>query len=173
MATHARALGAGLALTAVLSSCGDGSDQERAIAALKADMVANAGMTTGQAVDDTQTTCVAKGAVSSLGVAKLQDYGLLTDDLRAGESIQGVQLAPEDADTMAGVFAACIDVEAMMERQIVSGLDLPRREQREAARCVRQKVTVQHVTRTMSLEFQRAPNPVFDQLRDDLRSCVR
>ena len=173
MATHARVLSLALVLAVVLGSCADSSDEERAVAALKAEMVANAGMTTGRAVDDEQTTCVAKGAVDELGVATLQDYDLLTEDLRADESIEGVRLTAEDADTMAAVFADCIDVEAMMERQIVAGLDLPRREKRRAAECVRDTVTAQDVTRTMSLQFQGSDNPVFEQLRDDLRSCLR
>jgi hypothetical protein len=173
MATRARALALALALVVVLAACSDESEHERAVAALKADMVANAGMTTGRAVRDDQTTCVAEGAVDSLGVTKLQDYGLLTEDLRAAESIQGVQLSPEDADVMAEVFVTCLGAEVMMERQIIEGLDLTRRQERRAARCVRTTVTADHVARTMSLQFQGAENPVFDELRDDLRSCLR
>lgn len=176
MATRMRTLA--LALTAVLvvlvaQGCGDDADRERAVAALRAEMVANAGMTSRRPVDDQQTACVADGMVSRLGVPTLQRYELLSEDLRAEESIEGVDLSREDADVLADVFADCIDVEALMEREIVAGIDLPRDERRRAVRCVEDAVTAGQVTRTMSLEFQGAPNDVFSRLRDDLASCLR
>lgn len=177
MATRTRALTRALPLAVTLaltaSGCADSSDEERATAALKAEMVANAGMTSGRAVSDRQTTCVAEGTVDELGVEKLQEYDLLTEDLLADESIDGVDLSAEDADALAAVFAECVDVEKLLERQIIAGLDLPRRQQRRAARCVRKEVTPRLVTRTMSLEFQGADNPVFQRLRRDLKSCLR
>lgn len=174
MARRMRALACALAVALPVSSCGDSSDEERAAAALKADMVANAGMTSGRAVNARQTTCVAEAMVEQIGVQRLQDYDLLTEDLRADESIQGAQLSKEDARGLAQVFTDCMDVERLMERQIIRGLDLPARQQRRAARCVRQGVTADEVTRTMALEFQGVDdNPVFRRLRADLRSCLR
>lgn len=173
MVARLRALALALAVAAGAPACSDDSDQERASAALRAEMVANAGMTSRRPVDPEQTACVADGMVEELGVAKLQRYELLTDDLRAGESLEGVELEPQDADVLARVFTGCMDVEAMMEREIVSGLDLPRSQQRRASRCVRETVTTDHVTRMMALEFQGAGNPVFRQLRSELRSCLR
>jgi hypothetical protein len=155
-----------------LSACSDGSDEERAAAALKAEMVANAGMTTGRNVNDAQTSCVTRGMVDEMGVDTLQGYDLLTDDLRSDRSIQGVTLSADDADTLAQVFDDCMDVEAMMEKQIIAGLGLPARQQRRAARCVREHVTAGQVRRTMSLEFQGVENPVFKRLRAQLRSCL-
>lgn len=171
--TRALALALALALSLTLSACSDDSDEERAAAALKAEMLADAEMTTGHNVGDRQTSCVARGMVDDLGVETLQGYDLLTDELRAGESIQGVRLSKNDADALARVFARCMDVETLMERQIIAGLDLPRREQERAARCVRERVTAGQVRRTMSLEFQGVDNPVFRRLRADLRSCLR
>jgi hypothetical protein len=173
MATRMRALALTLAVALPISSCSDDSDEERAAAALKADMVANAGMTTGRAVDDGQTSCVADGMVAEIGVDRLQDYDLLTEDLSADESIHGVRLSAEDADSLAEVFAGCMDVERLMERQIIRDLDLPARQQRRAARCVRDGITTEQVTRTISLEFQGEPNPDFEQLRAELQSCLR
>ena len=172
MTTRRGALAIVVALSLSLSACGDDSDKERAAAALEAEMVANAGMTTGR-IDSERTSCVAEDMVDRLGVEKLQEYELLTDDLRAGQSIQGITLPPADADTVARVFADCMDVETMMERQIVEGLELPRKEQGRAARCVSERVTPDLVVRTMSLEFQGAKNPAFSRLRTDLKSCLR
>ncbi len=169
----AHALALAMALATSLVACGSDPDEERAAAALKAEMVANAGMTTGRALDDEQTSCVAQGAVDALGVQQLQAYDLLTQDLRAGESLQDVTLEAQDADALAKVFAGCMNVEKLMERQIISGLDLPRQQRRKAAKCVRTKVTAEQVTRTMSLEFQGEDNPVFAQLRDELGACLR
>ncbi len=107
------------------------------------------------------------------GCNNYQAYDLLTQDLRAGESLQDVTLQARDADALAKVFAGCMNVERLMERQVVSGLDLPRHQRRKAAKCVRTKVTAEQVTRTMSLEFQGADNPVFAQLRDELEACLR
>ena len=172
MATGTRTLALALTLSLSVASCSDDSDQERAAAALKAEMVTNAEMTTGRNIDDEQASCVANGMVADLGVGTLQRYELLTDDLHAGESIQGVRLTRQDADALAQVFARCMDVEKMMERQIIAGLELPARQQRRAARCVREQVSAKKVRRTMSLEFQGAKNPVFRRLRADLRSCL-
>lgn len=174
MARRMCALACALALALSISSCSDSSDEERAAAALRADMVANAGMTTGRAVNAGQTICVAEAIVEQIGVEGLQEYNLLTEDLRADESIEGVQLSKKDARALAQVFTDCMDVERLMERQIIRELDLPARQQRRAARCVRQGVTADQVTRTMALEFQGADdNPVFKRLRADLRSCLR
>jgi hypothetical protein len=84
-----------------------------------------------------------------------------------------VRLDPEDADALAQVFAGCMDVEKLMERQIIQELDLPQRQQRRAARCVRKGITADQVTRTISLQFQGSPNPEFEQLRAALQSCLR
>lgn len=178
MHRRTRALGAvigvALPLSALTSCADDGAQRERAVAALKAQMVGNAAMTTGRQLDDEQTTCVAEGAVDTLGVDTLQSYELLTDDLRPGESIQAVELEPADADALAQSFADCMDVERLMERQIISGLDLPPRRERAASRCVRQEVESQDVVETLSLEFQgAADNPVFDELLEQLQGCLR
>jgi hypothetical protein len=78
MAAGMRALTLALALVLPVSSCSDDSDEERAAAALKAGMVANADMKTGRAVDAEQTSCVANGMVAEIGVERLQEYDLLT-----------------------------------------------------------------------------------------------
>lgn len=168
------ALVAALLLPA-LSACGDSGDtgRERAVAALKAEMVGNAAMTTGRQLDDEQTTCVASGAVDTLGVDTLQSYELLTDDLRPGRPIEGVTLLPEDANALAEVFADCLDVEQLMEREIISRLDMKAARKRVATRCVRRIVAADDVVRTLSLEFQSADNPVFQELVGQLKSCLR
>ncbi len=177
MVTRFRALSMAFAVVlsaSTVAACGSGdTDEQRAVAALKAQMVGNAGMTTGKRLDDEQTTCVAQGAVDTLGVAKLKSYELLTDDLRPGESLEGVALLPKDADVLAGVFATCLNVERLTEREIISGLDLPKKRKRKAARCVRRLVEGEDVVRTLSLEFQGAENPVFDELLTELKKCVR
>lgn len=177
MATRMRALSAALALAlplGVLGACGsEDTEEERAVAALKAQMVGNAAMTTGRRLDDEQTTCVASGAVDTLGVATLQSYELLTDDLRPGEPIDAVILRPEDADALAGVFADCLAVERLMEQQIISDLDMSPERKRRAARCVRQLVEAEDVVRTLSLKFQGSDNQVFDELLTELERCLR
>ena len=162
-------------LLPALAACGESgdTDRERAVAALKAQMVGNAAMTTGRQLDDEQTTCVASGAVSALGVDTLQSYELLTDDLRPGEPIEGVTLLPKDADALAEVFADCLDVEQLMEREIISRLDMSAERKRRATRCVRRIVATDDVVRTLSLEFQSADNPVFQELLGELKSCLR
>jgi hypothetical protein len=174
MATRTCALAVALAVVLALAGCTDQkSDEERAVAALRADMVADAGMTTRRPVDDRQTGCVAKGMVDTLGLETLQHYGLLTDELRAGEPIEGVELKHEDADALAEVFAGCMDLESLMEREIVSGLDLSGRRKQRAAGCVRDTVTAEQVRRSMALELRGARNSVVEQLRGDLESCLR
>lgn len=162
-------------LLPALTACGDSgeTDRERAVAALKAEMVGNAAMTTGRRLDDEQTTCVASGAVDTLGVDTLRSYELLTDDLRPGRPIEGVTLRPEDANALAEVFADCLDVEQLMEREIISRLDMSAARERVATRCVRSIVATEDVVRTLSLEFQSADNPVFEELLGELRRCLR
>ena len=163
-----------LALVAARATgCGDDSDRERATAALQAEILADAAMRSDQPVDTTQTRCVAEGMVDDLGLERLQRYQLLTEDLRADESLEGVELTPADADVLAEVFAGCMDVEALMERQIVAGLDLAPRRQRRAEGCVEEKVTTEEVVGTMSLEFQGVENSAFDRLRTELARCLR
>ena len=108
-----------------------------------------------------------------IAASQTRVYELLTDDLRPGRPIEGVTLLPEDADALAEVFADCLDVEQLMEREIISRLDMKAARKRVATRCVRRIVATDDVVRTLSLEFQSANNPVFQELLGELKRCLR
>lgn len=110
-------LAAGLLLLA--AGCGDegdegdsasSADEEKAATAL-ADSMSRRGETE---VDRTRSTCTAEAVVADLGVDRLQDAGILTEDL-TGQF--GVKVDQETAEAIADAAVACYDFAAIVEER--------------------------------------------------------
>ena len=104
----------GLVAALGLAACGS-DDDNRAVAALKSQILANNAMTGSSTISDEQADCIADGAVEQLGVDTLQDYAILDDDLEVYKKLDAVALEPKDADKLAGVFVTCAKVEEIFE----------------------------------------------------------
>ncbi len=178
-----RALAALPAVLLVLSGCGgDGDDppasslsaDEQTAADNLAAQIVRSGSVSGQgaaegAVTDEQSTCIAEGAVSEIGLPALQDYGIVTDDLLVNKDIQGVKMSAGDADALAAVFVDCIDAEALFEGQFLTALGAE--DSAEVKKCVEDAVDLDSVLDVLSASFEGRNTPAYDQLRKKVGAC--
>lgn len=106
---------------APLSACG-GSDDETASKAISAELVDSGDDTLS--VDQEQADCMGDGLVDKIGVDKLQEYGILNDDLGADENVDEVTMSEDDANSAADVVMDCTDFRDMMMGQMdTAGMD--------------------------------------------------
>lgn len=175
-------------LLAVLTGCGGdeeapssslNEDEQKAADNLAAQIVRSGSMSeqsaAENAVTETQATCIAEGAVAQVGLGSLQDYGVITEDLLVNKSIQGVEMGPEDADALAGVFVECVDAEALFEQRFLAGLraagsaDGPSEKVRG---CVEEAVGVGPVEKILSASFQGRSTRAYGKLERRVLACA-
>jgi hypothetical protein len=174
----------GVLLLATLGGCGDGeteqdrsglsADEQTAADNLGAQIIRD-GSVSGRssedgAVTDEQATCIAEGAVTDVGLTVLQGYGILTEELKVDKSIQGVQMQPDDADALAGVFVRCIDAEQLFEERFLS--TVPKQRAEEAAGCLEELIDEEFVVTVLSSSFQGKATGDYDRLQKDLTACT-
>lgn len=58
--------------------------------------------------------CIGTGLVDKIGTTQLQDYGLLTKDLKTQDQLDSVKMSADDATSAADVLTGCTDMQAMM-----------------------------------------------------------
>ena len=180
----AHAAAAGAVLVGLLAGCGgDGTtstpsrttDEQKAADNLAAQIIRSGSMSetssSESAVTDEQATCIAEGAVDDVGLAELQGYGILTEDLRVDKSIQGVEMRAEHADALAGVFVECIDAEALFEERFVAGLPEGGSVAQRRA-CVDEAVGEGDVLEILSASFQGLRPAAYTRLQRAVSACA-
>lgn len=163
--TQALVLAGALAIT--LSACGGGADDDaRAAEAISQSMqdASDEDFT----VDETQGDCVGEGLVDRIGVDKLTDYGLLSDDLTVDEDVTDVTMEQADADSAADVFVSCLDAEKMMSEELAAGEDLTEEQQA----CIADVLDNDALKGMFSLIFQGKEDEATGELMGPLMSCI-
>ncbi|QZY30283.1 hypothetical protein [Nocardioides coralli] len=164
---------AAAAVTAVLvlGLSGCGSDEEgQAREALATSLLASNADGTFE-VSQEEADCVADGMVEEIGVDKLIDYGLLTEDLEArDESLENQELEQEDADSAATVFVDCVDVQALLTDSIAQGLggDVDP----ELASCIEERLTDEVVRDFLATVFTGDQAAATQAVTQELSSCL-
>ena len=148
------------------------SDDEQAAADNLASQIVRSGkVSESDSVDKEQAGCIAEGAVAEVGLAELQEYGIVTDDLLVNKSIQGVEMNAEHADALASVFVDCIDAEGLFEDRFLAGL--PERGTHEDRReCVKEAVSVEEVRKVLAASFQGGRSPSYAAMQQAVSSCT-
>ena len=160
---------AALLLAGGLAACGS-DDDAQAVASLKTQILANDATQGTAAMSDRQAGCIARGAVDGIGVDRLQDYRILDGDLGVDRTIDQVALSRKDAESLAGVFLRCADVEKVVEDRL---LDQVAAGGRRAAveRCVRRTVTPAAVRTVLAQSFEQADATAYAALGKRLARC--
>ena len=170
-----------------LTGCGgdDGADPDESTSALSGDeqraaenlavQIVRSGNVSGSdsedSVDEEQASCIAEGAVKEVGLGELQEYGIVTKDLRVNKSIQGVEMNGKHADALALVFVDCIDAEGLFEDRFLAGL--PERGTDEDRReCVEEAVSVEEVRKVLAASFQGGRSPAYAAMQKAVSSCT-
>ena len=101
-----RTIGAVAVLALGLAACGN--DEEAASKAIsKSIMESN---DENFEVTQQEADCVGDGMVDKIGVEKLTEYGIITEDLESSDGINNVEMSQDDAESAADVMADCADI---------------------------------------------------------------
>lgn len=105
-----------------LAGCGAGED-ERATESISAYLM-DQQESQGEFLDLEQgdADCIAEGMVDGVGVEKLQEYGLLTEDGTVAEDTTATDMSLEDAETTADAMFDCTDVMSTMRDQLAASM---------------------------------------------------
>ena len=117
------------ALAATLSACGGGDDAQAA-KAISDSIVSDqdAGSDVMQ-VGREDADCIGDGLVDKIGTEQLQEYGLLTKDLKVDKQVTNVKFSTEDAKAATDTLFACTDVMGMISKSMpTQGMDEATRE---------------------------------------------
>ena len=153
-----------------LSACGNGDD-DKAKENIKTAILEEEGsqITGGTEPTEEQADCISNGMVDDVGVDKLQEYDLLTEDLEINEDANPTDMEEADADALAGVFVDCIDVEEMFAAQFGSGEeDLPA----EAQECIKDAIDEDAMKDGLSASFQGETDEGFTAMQGKMMECV-
>jgi hypothetical protein len=91
-----------------LTACGNG-DEEKAKKAIST-MMRDEG-TAGQKLSKKESDCVGDQLVEGIGVEKLQEYDLLTEDLKAKKDANDdIKMSKKDAGSAASALVDCVDL---------------------------------------------------------------
>ena len=157
------------------SSSGLSTDEQRAAENLSVQIIRSGSMSSQPESENSvtvgQADCIAEGAVAEVGLAELQEYGIVTEDLRVNRSIQGVEMNAEDADALAGVFVDCVDAEALFEDRFLAGLPERGSEQDRRA-CVEEAVSVDAVQEVLAASFRGARADTYADMQQAVSSCA-
>lgn len=154
-----------LALPLLLTACGSDDDAQAAQAISASLMEEDQNSFT---VDQQQADCVGEGLVDTIGVAQLQDYGMLTDDIQVDDSVDKVTMSPQDADGAAEVFVGCVDVAGSFAKEITADQELTVEQQE----CVNGVMDEQAVTKLLSQMFQGKDDEAMQDLLGPLMACM-
>lgn len=114
-----------VALAATLSACGGGGDDAKAADAISDSIVSdqNAGSDVMQ-VNREDADCIGDGLVDKIGTEQLQEYGLLTEDLKVDKQVTNVKFSTEDAKAATDTLFDCTDVMGMISKSMpTQGMD--------------------------------------------------
>lgn len=166
MKTRALAVASGLALTLTLVACGGNDEDAQAAEAISASMMESSDEEFP--VEQDQADCVGDGMVDRVGVDKLQEYGLLTEDLEMDGTVTDVQMEEADADAAADVLVGCIDAQAMLTDQFADDDTIGEEEQE----CLNEVLDDEALTNLFSMMFQGREDEAMNDLIEPLMSCM-
>ena len=107
------------ALLLPLTACGGGDDDAKAAKAISDSIMESqqnqaSGNAQMFAMPRKDADCIGEGFVDQIGTEQLQEYGFLTEDLKAAEDFTNVEMSKEDATAAADTLLECADVQQMM-----------------------------------------------------------
>jgi hypothetical protein len=162
-----------------LTACGGGGDggteadpqSAEAKENIKASLLEEGGKLAGTKVTDEQAGCVSDGMVDEVGVDKLQEYKLLDDELKISEDAQPTNMEQGDAETLAGVFTDCVDMEKLFEEQFSSGPMADQLTQKQQD-CLKDAVDAEVIESALADTFQGKEADPTAGIQADLLACI-
>lgn len=156
-----RALGVAVVLALTLSACGQ--DEEAASKAISDSIVSNNDSTFE--VTREEADCVGDGMVEDIGVDKLTEYGILTEELKANENLDEADMSEGDAGSAADVMTECADIRALFTSAMG---ELPE----EARQCVDDNLTDEVLRDFLTALFMNEQQKGQEQMMGALQECL-
>lgn len=156
-----RALGVAALLALSLTACGQ--DEEAASQAI-ADSIMESNDETFE-VTEAEADCVGDGMVDRIGVDKLTEYGIITEDLKANDGIDNVEMSEGDAGSAADVMSECADIKELFTSAMG---ELPE----EAQQCVDENLSDEVLHDFLVAIFMNDEQGGQDDLIGALRECI-
>ena len=150
------------ALLAVsLTACGQ--DDQEASDAISASIMESNDETFK--VTQEEADCVGDGMVEQIGVDKLTDYGIITEDLKANDGIEDVKMSEGDASSAADVMAGCADIKELFTSAMG---ELPQ----EAQQCVEENLDDEVLHNFLTAVFMNDQEKGNQELMGALSECL-
>ena len=156
-----RALGAAALLALSLTACGQ--DEEAASQAI-ADSIMESNDETFEVTQD-EADCVGDGMVDKIGVDKLTEYGIITEDLKANDGIDNVEMSEGDAGSAADVMSECANIKELFTSAMG---ELPE----EAQQCVDENLSDEVLHDFLVAIFMNDEQGGQDDLMGALQECI-
>ena len=148
-------------LAGSLSACGQ--DEEAASKAIS-DSIMESNDETFEVTRE-EADCVGDGMVEEIGVEKLTEYKVITEDLEANDGLDEVEMSQEDAGSAAEVMTGCADIKALFTSAMQ---DLPE----EAQQCVEENLSDEVLHDFLTAVFMNDQAAGNEQMTEALGECV-
>ena len=156
-----RTFGVAALLALSLTSCGQ--DEEAASDAISASIMESNDETFE--VSQEEADCVGDGMVEEIGVDKLTEYGIITEDLEANDGIEDVEMSEGDASSAADVMAGCADIKELFTSAMG---ELPQ----EAQQCVEENLSDEVLHNFLTAVFMNDQEKGNQELMGALQECL-
>lgn len=165
--TLAAAVIAGLTMT--LTACGGSGDDDAAAKAISDSIMEEqeGGSAEVFAMKREEADCIGEGFVGEIGVDQLQEYGFLTEDLKA-EPMTSVTMDTADAEAATGVLFDCADVPALMSQAMASGQQVDAKTQK----CLDEVLTEDKLRTMFTLMFSGKQDEASQEVIAPMMECA-
>ena len=159
-------------LLLTLTACGGGegsSDDEAASKAISDSIMKEQESGSGDVftMERKEADCIGDGFVEDIGVDKLQEYGFLTEDLKA-EAMTNVTMEPGDAEAATGVLFECADVTQMMSQAMAAGEEVDAATQK----CLEDVLTEDKLRSMFTLMFSGKQDQASQEVIAPMMKCA-
>ena len=159
-------------LLLTLTACGGGegsSDDEAASKAISDSIMKEQESGSGDVftMERKEAACIGDGFVEDIGVDKLQEYGFLTEDLKA-EAMTNVTMEPGDAEAATGVLFECADVTEMMSKAMAAGEEVDAATQK----CLEDVLTEDKLRSMFTLMFSGKQDQASQEVIAPMMKCA-
>ena len=114
-----------------------------------------------------EADCIGEGFVGEIGVDQLQEYGFLTEDLKA-EPMTSVTMDTADAEAATGVLFDCADVPALMSQAMASGQQVDAKTQK----CLDEVLTEDKLRTMFTLMFSGKQDEASQEVIAPMMECA-
>jgi hypothetical protein len=166
--TFAAAAIAALTLT-TLAACGGSDDDETAAKAISDSIMKEQDGAAADvfAMERSEADCIGDGFVEEIGVEQLQEYGFITEDLKA-EPMTSVTMDTADAEAATGVLFDCADVTELMSEAMAAGQQVDEKTQQ----CLEDVLTEEKLRTMFTLMFSGKQDEANQEIVRPLMECA-